>query len=164
MIFTTKKGTHYSNQLFYKFLNCLQFSNTLTYKVTFTNSCEYFLNKEDQLDVNKLFGFSSGLHHTNSARFGWNYEPHKINLWAYYYINGKRDITYVDSLIIGTEYQLSIESFSDKYNFIVFRNGRKKIVSIHKSIEHHFGYKLWPYFGGNNTAPHDIAIKMSQVH
>ena len=54
MIFTTKQGQHYSDQLLYKIANCINNTNRLAFVVTFTNSCAYTLPKEDQEALNRI--------------------------------------------------------------------------------------------------------------
>ena len=61
MKFLIKKNTHHSNRILYKIFNAIQIRNTLSYLVLFDDSCVYQLTKEDQSDINKLFGFSHAI-------------------------------------------------------------------------------------------------------
>ncbi len=166
MIFTIKEGNHFSDQLCFKLSNIFNFSGSQAFTVTFTDSCAYKLeSKQDQEDINKLFGFSCGWHHKNSARFGWSFVNRKIQLWAYYYNNSRRSYTHITSLDFNKPYQLRLTALESCYEFIVDsdyvavallkvpRRGRKTI-----------GYNLWPFFGGNNPAPHDIKINLEPIY
>lgn len=167
MIFTIKKGKHYSDQFFYKMCNFLNFKKKIEYIVKFPHSCIYELNKEDQMDINKLFGFSIGLwHHQNSVRFGWNYLDGKIILHAYWYEDGKRNNSFITRVPLDQEFKLSIFIEEKNYTFIVenLKNNHKSKVKVYRKENFLFGYSLWPYFGGNNPAPHDISIEMNKVN
>lgn len=165
MIFTTKQGQHYSDQLLYKIANCINNTNRLAFVVTFTNSCAYTLPKEDQEDINKLFGFSNGLHHKNSARFGWCYLNGKIQLWAYFYNNGQRKHTYITSLEFNKPYQLYLTAHDDHYEFMVDDDYTAvALIKVPKTTANQLGYRLWPYFGGNNASPQDIKIHLTRIY
>ena len=72
-----KKNTHYARPLqLLKKLLCIRIckSRKMSCEVVFTESCRYNVGK-DQSDINKLFGFSIGMHHKNSVRVGWRYVP-----------------------------------------------------------------------------------------
>lgn len=150
-----RKGTHKSWQCPELILN----KDIISYIVRFDDSCRYNIGK-DQGDINKLFGIAYfPHHHKNSVRIGWNYQPetNKIRLYAYWYINGVRGWHYMHSVKIG------------KYVFITIRihrpthfidiQGKKFLVDCKGS----FGYLLGPYFGGNQTAPHDINIEIRRL-
>jgi len=162
MLFTVKKGNHYSDQFLYKSFNFLNINGHLEFKVNFNDSCRYSLPKEDQEDINKLFGFSIGFnHHKDSARFGWFYKEGEIHLYSYTYIEGKRSYEFISKLEIGKEYLLSIFYIGDQWEFWACSNKNLLGVKTVKSKRSFStGYKLWPYFGGNNPATHDITISM----
>jgi hypothetical protein len=167
MTFKIKKGKHYCDQFLYKLLNLFNFNKKIEYIVKFDSSCIYELNKEDQLDINKLFGFSSGFsHHQNSVRFGWNYIEGKIVLYAYCYDDGKRIKSYICRVDVVDEIKLTIFVENDAYVFEVqkLKLGSRSKVKMYKTKKFLFGYNLWPYFGGNNVAPHEMSIQMTKVN
>ena len=90
MIFTIYKGFHFCNKALYKLINLVNDSKRMSYYVTFNETALYVDDTIDKFDVNKLFGFSIGLHHHNSYRFGWNCLDNKIHIYAYSYINSER--------------------------------------------------------------------------
>ena len=164
MVFTIAKDQHYCDRGLYRFFKFLNRKNKLEYNVTFDESCQYTLPEKDQADINKLFGFSLGLdHHTHSARFGWAWHQDRLKLFAYLYIEGIRKSFFITNLKINVEYKLSIEIIDFNYILKVREVGGNPLfrTSIRTTRPFAIGYKLWPYFGGNNPAPHDIRIKLT---
>jgi hypothetical protein len=158
--YTIKKGRHSCNK-FFRFVPF--FYDTLSYDVCFTESCLYNIEDNDKYDINKLFGFSRGWHHKNSARFGWNCIDGKINIYAYCYVDGERKYKEVCSVNILTNYQMSINDFGSFYLFSVYSNRNINEVIIEKNKTTSFGYKLYPYFGGNKKSPQKIKILMKEL-
>ena len=166
-VYSIHKGNHRSGLYFKPHYNLRE----LTYDVMFTDSCIYQLDKVNQFDINKLFGLSYGYHHTNSVRFGWRsvgYAGNKIDIVAYCYVNGQRvkDIgrhTFLTMIQTNKLYTLKIETLPTKYTLSV---SDKDGLIAHKSISHstlpNWGYHLFPYFGGDCVAPHDINIILQQ--
>jgi hypothetical protein len=155
-----KKGNHYAegHQM------DLMSKNIISCIVQFDSSAIYeTVDKSNQADVNKLIGFSdcgSG-HQQNSARIGWSWTAKGLMLYAYAYVNGQRMIK--DLLIVslnapihcsltasGKYYQYNINGFTD---------------SLPRYCDNYSGmrYKLFPYFGGDETAPHDVRIKITET-
>ncbi len=126
------------------------FSKKITKYITFTEQSKYLLKdgddiSEDQYDLNKLFGFTSGLTgkiskqlpntpkqdlpyyyrpaHWNSARFVWNYEPKTDDMQVtwYAYDKGVRMYDTKDkvNLKFNKEYELSIEKTENSYIFTI---------------------------------------------
>ena len=134
----------------------------LRYAVTFTPSCAYVLPKEDQVDINKLFGvgyFPS--HRKNSVRFGWRYSAgNYIDIFAYWYKDGERFWKMLGMLPIGMEHTFVLTPGQSTHTLQVLGKGMACTVPLfHKGL----GYLLRPYFGGNQKAPHDIEIKMIEL-
>ena len=139
-----------------------------TYKFTFTESCKYDLDK-DQNDINKLFGFGYGYHHNISDRVGWRYDPesNQIELLTYIYNNKKRKSRHIawvnlwESVVITIKAQLDYNTGGIVTHFIV-KIGDSTIETIdYKQIagfSKWFKYSLGGYFGGNRKAPHDIYL------
>lgn len=160
-----KSGKHYSNQWFYKIFNSFFFKiKRLSYKVTFNKNCLYTLNNNDKYDINKLFGFSLGYHHIDSARFGWSVNGNSVDIFCYCYIDGKRTSSFLLSVVPEKEYKFTIFGLSDCYVFLATDSDnqvKRKLINKTKS-RNKWGYKLWPYFGGNQKAPHDMNIYLEE--
>lgn len=149
------KGQHYSAQSTQTVMNVA----SIKCDVIFDSSAIY-QNTEvnNQLDVNKLIGFSDcgAGHHENSARLGWNWNGSQIVVYAYAYSGTQRITLPIDSVKIGKSFYCSVEAIEGNYHFAV----ADKKVTIQRFCNSYSGsfYKLFPYFGGDETAPHDIRI------
>ena len=62
---------------------------------------------------------------------------------------------------IGTEYTCSIKVSGDHYIFSV--NNITTQMARESQTSEASGYKLFPYFGGNETAPHEIDIWIKEL-
>lgn len=89
-------------------------------------------------DVNKLGGFSRGLHHKNSFRFGWEWRDNRLHIFRYVYEDGVRKITPIQSYALGERVVLT-ERF-DKGFWL--------------------GVRLSPYFGGDCPSDRDRKAKI----
>ena len=158
--YTIKEGNHRSGIYFRP-----HFEKTiLRYNVTFGESCIYDLGNENQADINKLCGISFGLHHNNSARFGWACVGGMIELFAYCYVNKKRVWKSLGLVDVGKTYELHLDVNDKSYHFWVYSPDeptRFKVVDKTKTCK--WGYMLYPYFGGDEVAPHDIHIALDTV-
>lgn len=145
--------------------------------VEFDDSIIYELPGDDQMDVNKLFGFSYGWHHTNSDRIGFRYIPDKgVEIVLYSYCNGKRESTkHIAYIKTGEKYSISLSvdlednvrrvipivhnrGSNDEFEFNTFY-----INDGGKSLKTKIRYTLGIYFGGNRRAPHTITIYDEQI-
>jgi hypothetical protein len=168
MIFTIKKGCHNSNGFLHKALNFINRKRVLNFRVYFHSSCEYDLGTIDQFDINKLHGFSLGFnHHQDSARFGWRSAGNKIELFAYCYVSGNRMVEKICSITTDEFYELKLrDTGTGYYEFSVYNQFETILNTMYVSKQTGFktGMKLWPYFGGNRTAPHDMQIQINQIN
>ncbi len=133
--------------------------NKLSFKVKFDSSAIYTTSKaENQNDINKLYGFSdnNATHHEYSARFGWRWSDNALHIFAYDYNKGIRSFKEIGTVQIGQENTCSITVSANKYVFNL--NGAETIMSRASTTPVAEGYQLYPYFGGDESAPHDIFI------
>ena len=129
-------------------------------KVKPNDSWRYNFNNIDQQDINKLWGIGFGNlllgdHHKNSIRLGSYYNPVSENIqwFDYSYENFIRNYGFITLSNIN---ELIEFPFKLKENSFII--GNKEVP--YKYPEDRTGYYLFPYFGGNNPAPHDVKIKM----
>ena len=129
----------------------------------FDESCLYDLHNDDQLDINKLFGFTIGYHHYTSFRFGWrpNLITKKIEIFSYEYYDGVRQkpIHICDvSLNRWVTFQLTYSSDGSTTYDVFDKKGYLQINNVVIKKKTGLGYTLGLYFGGNQKAPQNIII------
>lgn len=150
-----QKGNHYADQ------SALQIMNKpeIIAHITFDSSAIYTsINPENQRDVNKLIGFSDcgTEHQQNSARLGWSWNGNALILYAYAYVNGIRVTKTLGPVALKQTVDCSITATSGNYYF----KASNYIDSIPRHCSGYIGtgYKLYPYFGGDEVAPHEVRI------
>ncbi len=153
-IYTIKKGNHSSG------VHANTFSRThLEFTAIFNESAIYKIS--DQSDVNKLYGFSdcNCVHMENSARFGWRWND-SLEIFGYTHNDGIIDQKYIASIPVNKECRYHLFIDNDYYYFTV--NGNQ--VKMKRSCTNKGGtkYYLFPYFGGDEKAPHEITIKIKE--
>ena len=121
------------------------------------------VNPGNQLDINKLYGFSdnNSTHQQFSARFGWRWSENALRLFGYVYNNGIRDSKELGIVSIGAENNCSIKVNPKSYVFTL--NGKIDSLPRTSTTLKASGYKLYPYFGGDETAPHNIYIWIKEL-
>lgn len=158
MKFKIKKGKHkHSN--FWARLNIFNAKKLIKYKVKFDNNCWYPKINNDSNDLNKIFGFGGADHHKNSIRLCWrpNFENKgTISIFTCWYDDQKRSSKKFCDMKVGEHVEFEI-----KKN----KNGFSVKTSFHNDQINHSDpnptwKRLWPYFGGNNTAPHNMMIEL----
>lgn len=172
MIYTIKEGNHYASGIDYRIFKLLNTKKTKAYNVVFNETALYAFNDADKEDINKLFGFTIGLPslnldgivHNNSARFGWDCVDGVIHIHAYCYVNKVRITERMLSINLNENYTYILTNNAYEYSFAVSNaTGILKQVSIPKPNISGLSFNLWPYFGGDKTAPHDIHISMIEI-
>jgi hypothetical protein len=110
-----------------------------------------------------LYGFSDNNadHHQYSARFGWRWSDKALRLFAYIYNKGLVTSQELTTIEIGSEVICSIKVTSTNYLFTV--NDITTQLPRMATTEKAKGYQLYPYFGGDEVAPHQINIWIKNV-
>ncbi len=156
-IFVIPAGKHDSKWRF----ESLQ-SRTLKFVAIFDQSAIYQTDlDENQYDINKLMGFSdcNSFHHENSARFGWRWLDRKLEIHAYAYVGGERITEYIGDVSLDTAYDYQLQITSSNYVFYLHDHNPVRI-SRNSPCDRGLYYMLFPYFGGDETAPQDISIQV----
>jgi hypothetical protein len=162
-----KKGNHFSG-----FHIGFTFSNKVSYRCMFEASCIYDLKSNDNYDINKLCGFSTTYnHHYQSGRIGWRCVDGKsIDIVTYTYNNHER----LTEVLLGNvtpneEFECSIEDVEDAYiytfkSYVGNINLDDVVVRTPKQPDKVlFKYLLYPYFGGNMPAPHEMKLRVKRL-
>jgi len=153
--YTIAKGAQYCDKNTFAAVNYDQ----LAFVVKFDSSAIYkTVNPANQNDINKLYGFSDNDadHHQYSARFGWRWSNNALRLFGYIYNKGVMSYKELGTVAIGTENSCSIKVTSGAYIFTL--NGKSQSMPRLSTSIKGSGYKLYPYFGGDEIAPHAISI------
>jgi hypothetical protein len=150
-----KEGHHFSSHL----VKTTQ-EEILDFDAIFDESAQYYIGTDyEQSNINKLIGFTDcgpGVH-DNSARFGWRWFNNKIEILAYCYVDGARHEEFLTNVNFNEENNYKLYIQENQYVFEC--NGH--VTSIHRSCTtSDKRYYLYPYFGGQIAAPHDISIKI----
>jgi hypothetical protein len=153
--YTIQAGNHSCDQSAFASVSGV----TMSFNVKFDSSCIYTsIDPVNQWDINKVWGFNEGLFSTaNSARVGWNWREGALRLRPYTHVNGIASIDPPEVIVpIGAEIPCSITVQGSSYIFII--NGTTITMPRGLSTAKFSGYQLYPYFGGDEVAPHLITI------
>jgi hypothetical protein len=149
-----KKGQHYSDKRPLKYVSVTEmkffakFNQTAVYTSTIP---------ENQYDINKLWGFSEGFDNQyNSARMGWGYSNGAIRLYGYVYSKGVRYSKEITTVLPNQDITCSIKIAGS--NYIITANGVSVTLPRGTTTSKANGWQQYPYFGGDEVAPHDIYI------
>lgn len=156
--YTIREGQQYCDQNTLKLINL----SAMIFDVVFDSSAIYTTtDPNNQYDINKLYGFSEGFNHQfKSARIGWRWSDDSLRLFGYVYNNGTRLSQEISTIAIGDTIQCSIQIQNSSY---FFQAGQKQInLSRTATGSIASGYQLYPYFGGDETAPQLITIKIKE--
>ncbi len=149
-----RQGQHYCDKSALKSVSVTE----MKFFAKFDQSAIYqTVDPYNQYDVNKLWGFSEGLNNQyNSARIGWAYNDGALRLYGYVYSIGVRYFQEITTILPGQEISCSIKLSGSTY--ILSANGISITLPRGSTTTKANGYQQYPYFGGDEVAPHDISI------
>jgi hypothetical protein len=152
-----KKGDHYSHRSgMPRGIGTFMSGRHMKFDAIFTSSTLYQPYYDD---INKLYGFTdaNATVHENSVRFGWRHDGKgSIEIFAYWYADGKRGFHKMGETQIETTNQYELWAKDDTYYFRF--NNVEFETERHTKSEHGLRKRLWPYFGGNAAAPNEMLI------
>jgi len=135
----------------------------LSFIAVFDSSCIYTTTDPvNQDDINKLFGFSdcNTQHIENSARIGWRWSKDSLRLFGFVHNNGNIIYQEIATAAIKQNITCNITCEEKNYRFTV--DG--KSITLPRNCSGNFNrYKLYPYFGGNEPAPHNVTVKLTEL-
>lgn len=158
--YTIRQGQQYCDQSTYRPVE----TSEMKFVVRFDSSAIYQSQAaENQFDINKLYGFAdNGANHQQySARIGWRWSDNALRLFAYVYNAGVVRSKEISSISIGSEVNCSIKISEGQYIFTVSDHTEQMPRSA--TTQKGTGYQLFPYFGGNEAAPHEIKIWIKEI-
>ncbi|WP_299699863.1 hypothetical protein [uncultured Pontibacter sp.] len=157
--YTIPQGQH-TTQSPFKFIE----SPVMRFEATFDNSAVYATtDPKNQADINKLYGMSDcgSDHHSNSARFGWRWYANRLEIHAYTYQNKKRNTAYITTVELEKSSRYELEIGEREY---IFRVNDTQVSMPRFCVgAAGLGYQLYPYFGGDETAPHTVTILIKDL-
>ena len=153
--FTIKKGKHRST-------NALNYSKDTVFgwNITFDSSAIYkCVDSLNQYDINKLIGWSDcGDSHTESSiRFGWRWLNDSLEIHWFKHEAGEFSFDLIKRVSICEEHYYELTIFRWDYKLVV--DGTYVYVPRNCPRDKR-RYQLYPYFGGDETAPHNIKIQI----
>lgn len=154
--YSIKAGEHFSTNTYQAVSG-----KKMSFEAIFDSSCIYTTESNQNAgDINKLYGFSDcNTHHqVNSARVGWLWNGNAIELYGYCYADSNRVSKLLGTAEINEVLKFSIAVSSSQYIFTY--NDSAINITRHCTDSVFTGYKLYPYFGGDETAPHDMHIQI----
>ena len=153
-----KKGEHRSGNFFNHPVN-----SRINFKFILDESAEYTTEiAENQYDVNKIYGFSDfgKSHQKYSIRLGWRYIKGNVELCWLKRENSSMSSGFIQTIDINTAYKAMIDVGTFYYTIAI----NNDTTLVRRRPDGFWGqirrYYLYPYFGGNEFAPHDITIKI----
>ena len=159
-VYTIPAGEHSSGS----FLNHPD-NSRISFQFVLDNSAYYETEiPENQYDVNKIYGMSDfGLRHQKySIRLGWRYINNELQLCWLRHEEGRHSSATIRAIEPGVIYNATIDIKTFFYVIVIDND----TTMVRRRPEGNWGlvrrYYLYPYFGGNEYAPHDITIKIKE--
>lgn len=136
----------------------LVIGNTLMrFKAKFYPNCIYTPQRVPE-QISKLSGISYGLHHNCSARVGWRSDGSRIEVLSYVYTaHGQRSSQSLGFIGVDEWHEFKIRRVGTTV-FLNMDNGQIQSFTLFKPRK--IGYRLYPYFGGEIPAPHEMWIEV----
>ena len=163
-VYTIDRGNHYSDGPIDKLFGNDNRANSWGWEVIFEPSCIYseldLFNPSNYLDVNKLIGFSDcDRHHSQySCRIGWRASGDSIELLIY-----KRDDNNIEFKSLKKIYPDQIVNVTLEFKDTIYISCIDGICdTLDRPCPDWSGrkYSLFPFFGGQETAPHKMKIRI----
>jgi hypothetical protein len=158
-VYRIKAGGHSSYSKIASFRKDL-----LDFDVRFDSTAVYAIG-EKQGDINKLYGFNDCgqdiYNHRFSARVGWNWHNDSLKLFSYTYNDGVRRTVFLQSIELGGTYNCKILITPGSYIFSI--DGKTLDIAPRGCSDLSLSRKyLYPYFGGETPAPHEVVILLRE--
>jgi hypothetical protein len=162
-----KKGSHYATMSLFEKIGAIGWNiKKLNIRFVFNPACWWAPPRNaDDLDQNKLAGIGFGTnHHNNSVRLTWvpDFENRgMIKVSGYTYDERQADpkfaITFIKTVRVEETHLASIECRDGSYVLTV---DGVSVTMENRFSDPNLCFRLYPYFGGNNTAPQDMAVEL----
>jgi len=158
-----KKGNHYASiSIFDRLFNIGWKVKQISVSFKLSKECWWApARNSDDYDLNKLVGISYGINdHSNSVRFAWAPDfDHNGVINIYGYVYDQLSSGHVSKPIVAVNVE-EVNSGTIKVsgNQYILTVGTTTISMDNTHGDPNLCFRLYPYFGGNNTAPCDMVI------
>ena len=158
MFYTIKSGKHYCRGFHFR----IHTGREMHFKVRFDLSCHYVPRNSDDKDISKVTGYSGLWPGRNSIRLGFRCDDNtpagQVELWAYWHVKGQH---YESFICLGKcnediEVSLKEQKVDVGWQYVVSAQGVSRYLL--KPWTFPIGITHFPYFGGDNTSPHDMGM------
>jgi hypothetical protein len=154
--YTIPKGGQSSTPSVYKYFTNI---SVLAFDVRFDSTAIYqTVLPSNQADINKLYGFADDNkpHWVSSARIGWRWFGNELQLMGYVYNDSVNVNQLITAVPLNKDITCSIQVNGSKYTFTA--NGKSIELPRTAKSTGGLGYRLFPFFGGDEMAPHEMYI------
>lgn len=141
---------------------------TVRFKAVFHSNVPYATRTpSNQLDWNKLMGFTTNRIHHNSIRLGWRWRPDlkKVEVGHYGYIQGARTMLPLTTVELDAPLDVEIKIWNDGQAVRAGAAAHTEARSL--GLSGWIPTMTWllktAYFGGDETAPHDLDISVTEI-
>jgi hypothetical protein len=158
--YTIPKGGQSSTPSSYKFYTNIP---SLSFDVRFDSTAIYqTTNPSNQADINKLYGFADDnkAHWVSSARIGWRWFGNELQLLGYVYNDSVNVHQLITAVPLNKDIACSIQVNGSKYTLMA--NGKSIELPRTAKSTGGLGYRLYPFFGGDEMAPHEMYIQVRE--
>lgn len=163
-----KQGNHYASiSIFDRLFNIGWKVKQMAVNFRFSKECWWTPPRNtDDYELNRLCGISYGLNdHSNSVRFAWVPDFTQngvINIHGYVYdeLSSGHVSKFITAVKVEEVHTGLIKIVGNQYMLMI------GITSINMDNIHgdpNLYFRLFPYFGGNNTAPCDMVIGLEII-
>jgi len=166
--YTIRKNRHYAKGWIWRLFNVHFGIKSVQYEVMFSESCYWRPPRDkDDYDSNKLCGLGFGFnHHRNSIRVVWKPDfenKNMIKLYGYIYdpFNDGHVSKYICDM--STNRKFKIEIVLNEKNYHLYIDDTTWINMENYTRDKNWGFYLYPYVGGNNTAIRNMNVYLDKT-
>ena len=167
--FLIKRGKHDSTKGGPRSLKLnTRVNRRLSFRVMFPAGNDYTTsNPANQSDFNKVMGITTNRIHDNSLRLGWAWNPatRLMDLGFYAYVDGNRTMRVLKSVPLGqwtsVEMTMTNDAVTVRADEAYFEV--RSSLGLSKVIPTMTWVLATAYFGGDETAPKDLTVKVDGI-
>jgi hypothetical protein len=168
--FTIRAGAHHAKSGGPRSLQIgWHVDRTVKFRAVFHGDVPYLTQlASNQADWNKLMGLTTNRIHHASIRLGWRWRPDlkKVELGFYGYLSGQRVMLPLQTVALETPIDIELRFWNGGASARAGGAYHEEARSL--GLSHWLPAMTWlletAYFGGDETAPHDMDISVSDIN